>query len=222
MLSDRFPGHLKTFQAICKFSRLSFQSLCRRSGNFPVYLNSFQALNLVPFQCSYDKKKHFTAITCFIAITYKVLYRKLIYAYLSRIVSNKTYALFHLENLSKKSPLPGKFLCFPPLHRSSRNKPISWIGDDPPSPQPFSDKAHITHPISNQNMELKAELIFSYSSSSTLYPCERVSKSYILKADILDVRTPQKIKIFRRKIVWQRENYQSQSLKANNSAICYK
>ena len=45
---------------------------------------------------------------------------------------------------------------------------------------------------------------------------------YILKADVLDVQTPQKIKIFRRKIVWQRENYQSQSLKANNSAMCYK
>ena len=46
--------------------------------------------------------------------------------------------------------------------------------------------------------------------------------TYILKADVLDVRTPQKIQIFRRKIVWERENYQSQSLKANNSAMCYK
>ena len=45
---------------------------------------------------------------------------------------------------------------------------------------------------------------------------------YILKADVLDVRTSQKIQIFRRKIVWERENYQSQSLKANNSAMCYK
>ena len=45
---------------------------------------------------------------------------------------------------------------------------------------------------------------------------------YILKADVLDVRTPQKIQIFRRKIVWERENYHSQSLKANNSAMCYK
>ena len=31
---------------------------------------------------------------------------------------------------------------------------------------------------------------------------------YILKADVLDVWTPQKIQIFRRKIVSQRENYQ--------------
>ena len=46
--------------------------------------------------------------------------------------------------------------------------------------------------------------------------------SYILKADVLDVRTPQKIQIFRRKIVRECENYQSQSLKANNSAMCYK
>ena len=46
--------------------------------------------------------------------------------------------------------------------------------------------------------------------------------AYILKADVLDVRTPQKIQIFCRKIVWERENYQSQSLKANNSAMCYK
>ena len=46
--------------------------------------------------------------------------------------------------------------------------------------------------------------------------------AYILKADVLDVRTPQKIQIFRRKIFWQRENYKSQSLKANNSAMCYK
>ena len=84
---------LGIFQYIWTLSRLSIWSL-------------FNALMI---------KKHFTAITCFIAITYKVLYRKLIYAYLSRIVSNKTYALFHLENLSKKSPLPGKFLCFPPL-----------------------------------------------------------------------------------------------------------
>ena len=46
--------------------------------------------------------------------------------------------------------------------------------------------------------------------------------SYILKADVLDVPTPQKIQIFRRKIVWERENFQSQSLKANNFAMCYK
>ena len=46
--------------------------------------------------------------------------------------------------------------------------------------------------------------------------------AYILKADVLDVRTPQKIQIFRRKIVWERENYQFQSLKANNSAMRYK
>ena len=45
-------------------------------------------------------------------------------------------------------------------------------------------------------------------------------ESYILKADVLDVRTPQKIQIFRRQIVWERENYQSQTLKANNSAMC--
>ena len=44
---------------------------------------------------------------------------------------------------------------------------------------------------------------------------------YILKAEVLDVRTPQKIQIFRRKIVLERGNYQSQSLKANNSALCY-
>ena len=31
-----------------------------------------------------------------------------------------------------------------------------------------------------------------------------ISPSYILKADVLDVRTPQKIQIFRRKIVWER------------------
>ena len=49
-----------------------------------------------------------------------------------------------------------------------------------------------------------------------------LSIPYILKADVLDVRTPQKIQIFRRKFVWERENYQSQSLKANNSAMCYK
>ena len=48
------------------------------------------------------------------------------------------------------------------------------------------------------------------------------TQPYILKADVLDVRTPQKIQVFRRKIVWERENYQSQSLKANNSAMCYK
>ena len=48
------------------------------------------------------------------------------------------------------------------------------------------------------------------------------AEAYILKADVLDVRTPQKIQIFRRKIVWERENYQSQSLKPNNSAMCYK
>ena len=46
--------------------------------------------------------------------------------------------------------------------------------------------------------------------------------AYILKADVLDVWTPQKIQIFRRKFVWERENYQSQSLEANNSAMCYK
>ena len=31
---------------------------------------------------------------------------------------------------------------------------------------------------------------------------------YILKVDFLDVRNPQKIKIFRKKIVSERENYQ--------------
>ena len=46
--------------------------------------------------------------------------------------------------------------------------------------------------------------------------------AYILKADVLDVRTPQKIQICRRIIVWERENYQFQSLKANNSAMRYK
>ena len=90
-------------------------SLCRLSGNFPAYLETFQAFNLVPFQRSFDLIKHFTAITCFIAITYKILCRKVIYAHLSLIVSNKTYALFHLESFCKKSPLPGKFSSFPPL-----------------------------------------------------------------------------------------------------------
>ena len=33
-------------------------------------------------------------------------------------------------------------------------------------------------------------------------------KAYILKVDFLDVRNPQKIQIFRRKIVSERENYQ--------------
>ena len=32
--------------------------------------------------------------------------------------------------------------------------------------------------------------------------------AYILKVDFLDVRNPQKIQIFRRKIVSERENYQ--------------
>ena len=36
------------------------------------------------------------------------------------------------------------------------------------------------------------------------------------------VQTPQKIQISRRKIVLERKNYQSQSLKANNSAMIYK
>ena len=46
--------------------------------------------------------------------------------------------------------------------------------------------------------------------------------TYIPKADVLDVRTPQKIQTFRRKIDWKRENYQSQSLKAKIFAMCYK
>ena len=33
-------------------------------------------------------------------------------------------------------------------------------------------------------------------------------RTYILKVDFLDVRNPQKIQIFRRKIVSERENYQ--------------
>ena len=36
-------------------------------------------------------------------------------AHLSRIVSNKTYSLFHLESFCEKSPLPGKLSSFPPL-----------------------------------------------------------------------------------------------------------
>ena len=46
---------------------------------------------------------------------------------------------------------------------------------------------------------------------------------YILKADVLDVRTPHKIQIFRRQIVWERENYQSETqseyLTTVNSAL---
>ena len=36
----------------------------------------------------------------------------------------------------------------------------------------------------------------------------QVVGAYILKVDFLDVRNPQKIQIFRRKIVSERENYQ--------------
>ena len=64
-------------------------------------------------------------------------------------------------------------------------------------------------------------LIHTYFFSLIFPNFSRIS-SYILKADVLDVRTPQKIQIFRRKIVWERKNYQSQSLKPNNSAMCYK
>ena len=59
--------------------------------------------------------KDFAVIKCFIAIINKNLYRKLIYAHLSRIVANKIYALFTWKVLVKKSLLPGKFLSFPPL-----------------------------------------------------------------------------------------------------------
>ena len=44
--------------------------------------------------------KEFTVIMCYIAITYKTLCRKLFYAHLSRIVSNKILRVFS----------PGKFL----------------------------------------------------------------------------------------------------------------
>ena len=45
---------------------------------------------------------------------------------------------------------------------------------------------------------------------------------YILKTRVLVVQTPQTICNFPQKDFWERENYQSQSLKANNSAMCYK
>ena len=61
--------------------------------------------------------KDFAVIKCFIAIINKNLYRKLIYAHLSRIVANKIYALFTWKVLVKKSLLPRKFLSFPPLMR---------------------------------------------------------------------------------------------------------
>ena len=44
--------------------------------------------------------------------------------------------------------------------------------------------------------------------------------SYILKAGDAGDQTPQTIWIFRRKIVWERENYQSEFLKTSNSAMC--
>ena len=54
-------------------------------------------------------------------------------------------------------------------------------------------------------------------------------ETYILKADVLNVRTPQKIQIFRREFKFSAErlseNAKTISLspwKANNSAMCYK
>ena len=43
----------------------------------------------------------------------------------------------------------------------------------------------------------------------------------ILKARVPGVQTPETICNFPQ-IVWERKNYQSQPLKANNSAMCYK
>ena len=46
--------------------------------------------------------------------------------------------------------------------------------------------------------------------------------TYILKTRVLVVQTPQTICNFPQKDCLKRENYQSHSLKANNSVMCYK
>ena len=57
-------------------------------------------------------------------------------------------------------------------------------------------------------------------SSETIFAIMPIS--YILKARVLGVQTPQTICNFPQKDCLKRKNYQSQSLKANNSAMCYK
>ena len=52
-------------------------------------------------------------------------------------------------------------------------------------------------------LNTKFYLIFSYLKFQYIH-----IQAYILKVDFLDVRNPQKIQIFRRKIVSERENYQ--------------
>ena len=80
-----------------------------------MYLETFHALKVVYFQCFNEIMKHGTVIKGLIAMTYKILCKKLTHTHLSRNVENKIYALFHLESFCQKSLLPGKFLPFPPL-----------------------------------------------------------------------------------------------------------
>ena len=119
--SGNFQGHLEPFLIVL----LDF--LLKLCVNFTEYLETFQALNLVSFQCSYDPMKDFTVIMCLVVISYKI--------------SNKIYSIFHLESFCTKSLLPGKFLSFPLLpqahllhnsyfasNKKRPNRPANFVG----------------------------------------------------------------------------------------------
>ena len=90
--SVNIPGHLETVQAICKLSRPSVNSrfpdcLFRPSViavcEFFQYIRKFSRLseNFLGYWKTFNHLiKDFTAIKCFIAITYKSLCKRLIYA----------------------------------------------------------------------------------------------------------------------------------------------
>ena len=88
--SGKFPGHLENFQAICKHSRPSVNSrfpdcLFRPSViavcEFFQYIRKFSRPTENYYWETFNHLvKDFTAIKCFIAITYKSLCKRLIYA----------------------------------------------------------------------------------------------------------------------------------------------
>ena len=106
--SRNFPDHPEAFQNIRPSVKAGweFSSIFR---NFPGF--QFGPLSMLLWS---NETVHCDSV---LHCNYlKVLCRKLIYAHLSRIVSNKILRVFfHLESFCKKSLLPGKFLSFPPL-----------------------------------------------------------------------------------------------------------